>query len=317
VWWRLRHNTGFLRLLAAELGVKAYHAVLAMFVTATAYAQGIPSQTPDALNHWRRSTISLGQLVDDGGKRKYNTISSGIIIALDEHHGCLLTAKHAVYDTIHGYVPTEMRIRLPKDQPSLGPNLGTKVPLVENGRNLWKSLPDDKIDLAAVPLPDLSTYSNVHGVLARDFGTADDIFQGAPITVLGYPIILGEDYLSTPIARGGIIAWTDPTGPAEKRFLIDANMFNGNSSGPVFHVQTGIARNGGLVVGGGMGLIGVVVEDAGERAQIVAGSQPVQALDPATGKTVRAEALVLNIGGIGIVEPIANVRKLIDAHCAD
>jgi hypothetical protein len=106
-------------------------------------------------------------------------------------------------------------------------------------------------------------------------------------------------------------------GATEKRFLIDANMFNGNSGGPVFHVRTGIARSGGLVVRGGMGLIGIVVEDAWERAQVVAGSQPVQALDPATGKTVRAEALVLNIGGIGIVEPIGNVRRLVDAHCGD
>jgi hypothetical protein len=269
------------------------------------------------LDHSRRSTISLGQVIDDGGAKKYKTIASGVIIALDDHHGCLLTAKHAVYDPDHGYLPTEMAIRLPKDKPSAGPDLGVKVPLVEKGKNIWKSLPDTKIDLAVVPLPDLGAYQEVHGVSSRDFGTADDIYQGAPITVLGYPGLLGEDYLSTPIARGGIIAWTDPTGPTEKRFLIDANMFNGNSGGPVFHVRTGIARSGGMVVGGGMGLIGIVVEDAFERAPVVAGSQPVQALDPATGKTVRAEALVLNIGGIGIVEPIANVRKLIDAHCAD
>jgi hypothetical protein len=91
----------------------------------------------------------------------------------------------------------------------------------------------------------------VHAVGLQDFGNADDIYQGASILVFGYPVILGQDYLSTPLARGGIISWIDPTGPTDKRFLIDSNMFNGNSGGPVFHLRSGFTKSGGLVIGMG------------------------------------------------------------------
>jgi hypothetical protein len=44
-----------------------------------------------------------------------------------------------------------MAVRLPKDQPSAGQDLGIRVSLVINGHNLWQSLPDETIDLAAIP----------------------------------------------------------------------------------------------------------------------------------------------------------------------
>jgi hypothetical protein len=94
--------------------MKIHFALLAAFLlmSVNGYAQGTapqPQPVPDALDHWRRATVSLGQIVDDGGT-KYTTIASGVIIALDEHHGCILTAKHAVYDTVHSYVPTEREL---------------------------------------------------------------------------------------------------------------------------------------------------------------------------------------------------------------
>ena len=218
-------------------------------VAASGQAPATPNDTPspsapgshDALEHWRQSTLAIGQVVDSGGKRRWVTIGSAVIVALDRQHPCIITAKHVVYDPPHGYVPTQMYVRVPQTFPSDATDFGVLVPLVENGSNIWRSLPDGS-DIAAVPLPNLSKYTDVHGIAVQDFGTDEDIYQGAAVIVFGYPVILGEDYLSTPIARGGIVAWTDPNGPTDHPFLIDANVFNGNSGGPVFHSRSGFSK---------------------------------------------------------------------------
>lgn len=272
-----------------------------------------PPSTPaphDALEHLRQSTLAVGQVVDDGGKRRWVTMGSAVIVAIDQNHACIITAKHVVHDPAQGYLPTQMYVRVPQTSPSDATDFGVLVSLVDNGNDLWRSLPDGS-DIAAVPLPNLSKYSDVHGISEQDFGTDEDIYQGASVIVFGYPVVLGEDYLSTPIARGGIIAWTDPDGPTDRPFLIDANVFNGNSGGPVFHSRSGFSKEGGLVLGGGMALIGIVVADAAETVPVTAGSQPVTVLDSTSGRVARAETRVLNIGGIGIVEPVSKIRKLL------
>ena len=119
---------------------------------------------------------------------------------------------------------------MPEDSAANATDLGVVVQLIYNGKNLWKSLPDGS-DLAAVALPDMSRYKSLHAIGVQDFGNSDDFFQGADIVALVYPIILGEDYLRTPLARGGTVSWTDPIDPINTRFLIDSNVFNGNSGG--------------------------------------------------------------------------------------
>ncbi len=273
--------------------------------------QSFPApRSPDYLEHWRRSTVSVGQIVDSGNGPEYRTVGSAVIVATDAQHGVLITAKHVVYNPSQGYTPTSMRIRLPQDSANTSKDLGVEVILQKDGTTLWKSLPDGS-DLAAVALPDLSRYPNINAVGLQDFANPDDVYQGASIFVLGYPVILGEAYLSTPLARGGIIAWTDPNGPDTRRFLIDANVFNGNSGGPVFHSRNGFTRDGGMTIGGGVSFIGIVVEDAAENIPITAGAQPIQVIDPRTGLTNQAIARVLNIGGIGVVEPSSKVKELV------
>jgi hypothetical protein len=249
-------------------------------------------------------------VVDSGNGQEYKTVGSGVIIATDNHHGVIITAKHVVFDPGRGYFPTETRIKVSQEGSDASIDIGVRVQLMKDGVTLWKALPDAS-DIAAIPLPDLSRYRDIHAIGLQDFGSPNDIYQGAQVLVLGYPVILGEAYLSTPLARGGIIAWTDPTSPFEKRFLIDSNVFNGNSGGPVFHNRMGVTKNGGVVLGGGTTFIGIVVADAAENIPITAGEHPVQVLDRQSGLTNQAMARVLNIGGIGIVEPSSKVRRLI------
>ncbi|HDR9767059.1 TPA: hypothetical protein QDC27_001922 [Burkholderia cepacia ATCC 25416] len=115
---------------------------------------------PDYLDHFRRATVSVGQVVNDGGHERFATVGSAVIVAVDKSHGVLITAKHVVFDPKNGYVPSQMYIRIPHGDSASASDFGTRVPLLVNGRNLWQSLPDGS-DIALVPLPDLSQYKTV------------------------------------------------------------------------------------------------------------------------------------------------------------
>lgn len=192
---------GFLRLFAL--------ATVLFGALAPASAQNVPPT--EMLEHWRRATVSLGRLVTERGEQHFTTLGSAVLAAVDDHHACVLTAKHMVDDPNQNppWKPSDIQLRLARSATSPDPDLGVKISLVANGQLLWKSLAGS--DLAVLPLPDMSRYTDLHAVLINDFGSSeDDVFQGAPIVVLGYPGVIGEAPLSFPIARSGIIAWTDP-----------------------------------------------------------------------------------------------------------
>lgn len=294
--------------------------LLAMF-SSVANAQAAapkapPAQKPetgpdiDLLHSLRRSTVSLGlRQIGGDGKQHFVTVGSAVIVAVDGFHACLLTAKHVFSDPDKGFFPTMLFVRIPQSEPRAEDDLGVLVPLVANGVTLWHGA--DDADLAVVALPNLSGYGDRHGIAVSDFGTENDLYQGASVVVLGYPELLGPDYQTTPIARGGIVAWTNPDGPLDHTFLVDANVFSGNSGGPVFHVSSGLTRNGGLIVGAPPKLIGIVSKDAYEEARVHAGPVPANAVNPQTGQITPLTAQVLNIGGIGIIEPISKAKKLV------
>lgn len=280
---------------------------------AAASAPAKPSTQDDPMYHLRRSTVALGRVTDANGKKTFTTIGSAVIVTTDGTHACLLTAKHVFYQPAIGYVPDQLWIRVAKDRPFASDDFGVPLPLIVNGKSLWKGA-DDGSDLAVAPLPDLRKYPELHAIGLQDFGTDDDIYQGAGVLILGYPAVLGEAYLATPIARSGIIAWTDPDG-LDRPFLVDANVFEGNSGGPVFHNRSGMGRYGGMNFGGGIPLVGIVSQDAREYAQVIgAGPQgPFVGTLPApeNGKPSPLVAEVKNIGGIGVIEPISKAKTLV------
>lgn len=266
-----------------------------------------PEQTPpkEMMEHWQRATISLGRKVGD----KYTTLGSAVFVAVDEHHGCLLTARHMVDDPEHGWKPAEIQLRLARSPSDSQDDLGVTVPLIVNSVPLWKAAAEGT-DLAVVPLPlGLSDkYGNLHAVGIQDFGlTEDDIFQGAPVLILGYPGVIGEAPLSFPIARSGIVAWTDPTDRLHKPFLVDANVMPGNSGGPVFHVRNGSNRFGGFSVGGGLALIGIVSKAAEQDYKV-----PLQT--PA-GLAGVLQLQIRGLGGIGVIESALLAKKLVEENC--
>jgi hypothetical protein len=124
---------------------------------------------------------------------------------------------------------------------------------------IYGSSSDDGSDLAVISLPSPQLGflpSKVDGVFISDFAQSqDDIYQGAKVLVLGYPQFLRKPddtnpYSTTPVARNGIIAWVDPSDPLSKPFLVDANLYGGNSGGPVFAVKNGFDKYGTFSIGG-------------------------------------------------------------------
>jgi hypothetical protein len=275
-----------------------------------------PKAKPEMLDHWRRATVSLGKIETKDGVDFYKTLGSAVIVAVDPHHGCLLTAKHMVLEESKNWKPSELRMRLAWSSERQSPQLGVKVALINGNQNVWKSVEDS--DLAVIPFSAISReeqekLTDVHAISINEFAsTEEDIFQGAPVLVLGYPGLIGESRLSTPIARSGIIAWTDPSDALGRPFIIDANIFPGNSGGPAFHVLTGSTRSGDFAVGGGLVLIGIVSATSLHQYRFALPSNPqdIFHLNPSF-----AEFEVAGLGGIGIIEPVSKAKALVQQFC--
>ncbi|MES1224907.1 MAG: hypothetical protein ABUT20_55985, partial [Bacteroidota bacterium] len=100
-------------------------------------------------------------------------------------------------------------------------------------------LPDTSIDLACIPMtnmldsikqkPDWSMLIP-YSYFARDV----DYFEGRDIFTLGYPASVGSKYWTRGLLRKGIISWLPDSGVSKTKFIIDCNVFPGNSGGPVF-----------------------------------------------------------------------------------
>lgn len=269
-------------------------------------------ESRDIFDHWRRSTIAIGLPIEG----KFITIGSGLMVSGDGgKSACIVTAKHVFVDLEKGWTPSSVNIRLPKESISSDEDFGEKLELVGPDGALWRSAQES--DIAIIHAPDLRRFWNIHAVSIDDFGSADDVYQGAPVLTLGYPMIPGQEYLITPIARGGIIAWVDPIAPLDKPFLIDSSIVHGNSGGPVFHIKNGLAKDGSYMLGGGFAFIGIVSKNATEEAPVHVGTEPALRLNQSTGKVERYEASVENIGAIGIIEPVSKVRALVQEYCSN
>src|SRR5260370_30630647 len=70
----------------------------------------------------------------------------------------------------------------------------------ESGQDLWKSL-DDGSDIAAISPPSEIGSKSPHAIFVGDFATDTNLYQGAAVFVLGYPGIVGNQYLLRPIVR--------------------------------------------------------------------------------------------------------------------
>jgi hypothetical protein len=273
-----------------------------------------PTQdTSDWTEPYRDSTISIGRIVTNANRHIFfQPIGAGIIVGIDEHTAYIVTAKHVFDDPSQNWHPSELRIRFAwQEKESEEQQLGVPIKLTdEKGTNLWTAL-DDSSDIAGIPIPADFSEFHIHAISFGTFASAEDLFDGATVFIYGFPGIVGNERLVRAVTRSGIVAWTDPSDPLGKPFMVDANIFPGNSGGPVFKMPVGLGKKGGLVLSARVAFLGIISQDFTNFYAVTADGRIVTYKFPDSPLPSVAQVGVTGIGGLGIVEPAEGVRKLI------
>jgi len=129
-----------------------------------------------------------------------------------------------------------------------------KIQIRNNGTQLWIRHPE--VDLAAlrINLPRLALNELVllpTNVIATDENLeSEEIGPGENVLVLGFPLCTESNAYGFPIVRAGYIA-SYPLTPVkkEKTFLIDFEVFGGNSGSPVMLHKVRQWREGKIIKG--------------------------------------------------------------------
>lgn len=136
---------------------------------------------------------------------------------------------------------------------------------------LWKTHPSADVAVMYVALPKEADLS----LVSTDLIATDEILRqfeihpGDRLSCLGYPLGAEANEAGFPILRSGQIA-SYPLVPTKtvKAFLFDFNVFEGNSGGPVYFVESNRAYGGGVHIGTVQFLVGLVSEQKVAEEQI-------------------------------------------------
>ena len=294
--------------------------ILILFQLSVAQGEG---KLASWIDYWRNATVAIGRIQEaevkqsDGKilkKKIFVIVGTGVILGFPEDASktpWLVTAKHVFFDPSKKWEPDNLQIRFSWfDERAVDEYLGIRIDLKKDGKKLWVAHPTNNVDLACVPLvvsKEEAGRDEAPGVPIENFATAVDIFEGAPVIVLGYPGAVGPSFWSRAIARQGIISWVSPNKPELNLLLIDSNVFPGNSGGPVFKLPTGTDRHGNFVVGGKVAFLGIISEGRTQELPLTAGGKEIQIQGEKGPQTL----LSANFIGIGVVEPAARVKELL------
>lgn len=293
----------------------------AIILTTTGAANSQAPPPKSWLDTARGATVALGtatraKVTTDGvttEREVFVAFGTGAIFGVGGKP-LLITAKRNLHDPEARWDPDTVRLRFAwfEGRP-VEDDLGVEVPLKKAGQRLWVGHPS--ADLAGLPLHVTKAAAGrdeLQHIPTTTFAADDDIFEGAPIVVLGYPGAVGHAFWTRAVVRGGTVAWVDPTAPTLKPLLIDSQLFPGNSGGPVFRVPTGIDKSGDFrwPQGGKVTFLGIVSRGPTTRMPPAAESGRTRIeIDGPKGK----EAVVApQLTGLGLVEPAARVRELIE-----
>jgi len=277
------------------------------------------------LEYWREATVALGTttkaniVLPDGNESErdiFGVIGTGVIFGLPEDQSktpWLVTARHVFHDPTRGWDPESIRLRFAwfEDRP-VEDYLGIAIPLKYKGKHLWTAHPMPSVDLAAIPLripKEAAEREGIAFVPLGNFATPDDIYEGASVTILGYPAAVGPAFWTRSVVRSGVIAWVNPTNPAGEQLLIDSMVFPGNSGGPVFRIPTGLDRYGNFVVGGRPAFLGIVTQGRKHRMPLIVEGKRIHMQGPRGPIDIVTEDWI----GVGIVEPASRVAELLKA----
>jgi len=264
---------------------------------------------------WQRATVSLGNVKQkEFNKHKYkyfNILGTGVlfyIIYRKQTIPVIITAKHVLKNE-RGIIFDTIRMRVSwESNKSVYENLGYKIVIGNKNAPYYFQLPDTSIDLACIPItnmldtikqqPDWSMLIP-YSYFARDV----DYFEGREIFTLGYPASVGSNYWTRGLLRRGIISWLPDSAVSKRKFIIDCNVFPGNSGGPVFSFPyTGMMTTDTTMYG--TKFYGIVIE---RRLNY----NDTYKVDSRTMAYKKADVFSPESMSVGIVEPAKNVFALL------
>jgi hypothetical protein len=243
-------------------------------------------------------------------------VGTGVIFGLQNdptQTPWLVTAKHVFRDMHNHWAPSRLQLRFSWfDEKRVNQYFGVGITLKRGGKQYWVAHPNAHVDLACLPLS-LSKRQTGRTVLPRvrfgDFGTAQEIYEGAPLMLLGYADPVGPDLFAKALVRQGIVSWVSPTKPESTLFWIDGHIFPGNSGGPVFKLPAGIDRQGHFATRGDVTFLGIVTQTRIHQIPLIAGGREIGLTFER--KKVPETILSQNYTGIGLAEPAFRVKELL------
>ena len=277
------------------------------------------------IDRWRSATVALGcvqeaEIRSRGGRvsRKscFAVVGTGVLFSLygtRSPMSWLVTAKHVFADPAEDWRPSTLGMVFP-DSHRRGPAQIVDLPLqlTKAGRRCWFPHPDRGVDLACLPLP-LHPRESKSGrptsIAWMDIATTVDLYEGAPVVVLGYPAAFDIPDSPRAIVRQGIVSWVSPTRPGSEVFLIDSHVFPGNSGGPVFRLPDNMDRAGRRPDEGGITLLGIVTQARIQSLPLLAGGKQVDLY--VEGKKASEPLLTPSFLGLGLVEPAFRIKQLL------
>ncbi len=279
-------------------------------------------QTPTTwVTTWRKSMVCIGYIQkgknsDGTMKSKFSCVGSGIVMYIKDKNSqlvpCLITARHVFESKKLQWFPESLQLRFyGSDTLPFDKYLGINIKLKDRGKNLWFAHPDSTVDIVCIPmLNDNITMNKIDAISITPIpynaiGNNEDIYDGSEIFVLGYPGIAPSEILVKSILRRGVISWMQPIEPMKHSFLIDCNIFPGNSGGPVFTLPIGIGSNGVMKNGGFIKFAGIVSSIYNE-VQSATDSLDNNVLDR-NNKTIYYKQR----SALATVEPSSRIRELL------
>jgi S1-C subfamily serine protease len=174
--------------------------------------------------------------------------------------------------------------------------------ITENGTNFWTKLPDADVAVMRINFPLGSDYGHIFASvddLADDKFLADfKIHPGDEVSVLGYPYGFEANDSGFPVLRSGRIA-SFPLEPASTypTFLLDFQVFRGNSGGPVYMCERRSLIAGDVSSVNVFKILGLVSQEASIN-------EPISTLDE---QSTKRHPL-----GIGVVVEAQKIREAIN-----
>jgi hypothetical protein len=187
------------------------------------------------------ATVRLEQLIGGG----QSTVGTGFVVVAEAPDGAprtiLITAHHVFANMPNDKAKVGFRAQDPEGDWRYAP-VNVRIRDAE-GEPLWTRHPTQ--DVAAIELPEGVTTAALPAAQLPGERALEilGVQPGTEMMTLGFPYGLSANTAGFPILRSGRVA-SYPLSPADRypTYLVDFDVFGGNSGGPVYALAPGSAR---------------------------------------------------------------------------